>query len=305
VALSGSRWATKTVAPGCDQPFAAAAGAAAVHESSYLGYQFDFVRNPRAVCYDGSLVELRAIDVTVDVIGATDPFRNDRIDESGNAALATGLLGDHGRVIWVDVHTPDELAAPQLPKLNLPNYSRGDQDRTNTGNPLIDAFPTQLWAAIVLLLVAGLLLAVAVARRLGPPVAEPLPVLVPASESVTGRGRLYRRIRARGSSLATLRSAAIARLARLIDPFARSPERTLAADGPARTAFVHEIAARAGLSETTVADVLFGPAPADDAELVRAAANVDALVAAVLAGPERADGEAGPSRVPHQPGGSP
>jgi hypothetical protein len=295
----GSRWATATVAPGCDVSFAARAGAAAVAQTQYRAFRIDFIPNPRAVCYGGSLVELRLIDVTVDVVGATDPFRNDRINESGNAALATGLLGDHGRLIWVDVHTPDAVQL-QLPTLQLPPYDRGNQDRTNSGNPLIDAFPAQLWAVIVLLLVGGLLLAFAKARRLGPPVAEPLPVLVPASESVAGRGRLYHRIRARASSLATLRAAALARLARQIDPLARSPERTLSVDGPARAAFVRQIAARAGLPETAVTTVLFGPMPARDEALVRAAADLDALVAAVVAGPLRPP----PPDKPHQSGGS-
>jgi hypothetical protein len=294
-----TRWATATVEPGCAAPFAVRAGAAAVAQTHYAAYSIDFIPNPRAVCYGGSLVEIRMIDVTVDVVGATDPFRNDRIGESGNAALATGLLGDHGRLIWVDVHSQDPVQV-QLPALQLPQYSRGNQDRTNSGNPLIDAFPAQLWAVLVLLLVGGLLLAFARARRLGPPVAEPLPVLVPASETVMGRGRLYRRIRARGSSLATLRAAAVARLARLIDPLARSPERTLAVDGPARAAFVRQIAARTGLSEATVSTVLFGPRPAGDEALVRAAADLDALLAAVVAGPLRPP----PPDNPHQSGGS-
>jgi hypothetical protein len=294
-----SRWATATVDPGCDAPFAARAGAAAIAQTHYSAFSIDFISNPRAVCYGGSLVELRMIDVTVDLVGATDPFRNDRIDESGNAALATGLLGDHGRLIWVDVHSPDAVPL-QMPTLQLPQYNRGNRDRTNSGNPLIDAFPVQLWAVIVLLLVGGLLLAFARARRLGPPVAEPLPVLVPASESVTGRGRLYRRIRARASSLAILRAAAVTRLARLIDPLAPSPERTLAVDGSARAAFVRQIAARSGLPEAAITAVLFGPTPADDEALVRAAADLDALVAAVVAGPFR------PPRPenPHQTGGS-
>ena len=53
-------------------------------------------------------------------------------------------------------------------------------------------------ALLLRLIVAAVLAAAARARRLGAPVAEPLPVLVPATETVTGRGRLYQRSRDRG-----------------------------------------------------------------------------------------------------------
>src|SRR5690606_35450140 len=187
---------------------------------------------------------------------------------------------------------------PQLPNL-LPDYERREQDRTSTGNPLLDAFPIQLWTVFVLLVGAGLLLAIARARRLGPPVPEPLPVVVPASEAVTGRGRLYRRIRARGASLATLRAAALARLARTLDPLARSPQRALATPGPHRDAFVHGIAVRSGWPEADVAAVLFGQLPVDDSALVAAASDLDRLVAAVLAPSVPVQ-----THSPDQPGGS-
>jgi len=45
-------------------------------------------------------------------------------------------------------------------------------------------------------------------RRLGPLVAEPLPVVVRASETVEGHGRLYRSRRSRGRAAAVLRDAA-------------------------------------------------------------------------------------------------
>lgn len=266
------RWATTTAEPGCSEPYARQAGTALVYRDRYVG--LDLTTN----CYGGSLIGGRAIDVEILLVGATEPFRNDRIGEVGNAALATGLLTRHELLIWVDVHK-SELRPPRL---TLPEYQRGEQDRTNTGNPLLDAFPVQLWTVFVLLVGAGALLAVARARRLGPPVPEPLPVVVPAVEAVTGRGRLYQRIRARGASLTALRAAALARLARVVDPLARSPERALADPGPQRDAFVRTIAARSGLPETTVTSVLFGPLPADDAALVAAAAELDRLVAAVL-----------------------
>jgi hypothetical protein len=284
IVLTRSRWATRTVAPRCDLPEAVAAGAAAVYRDVYAGGE----------CYGGSLIEHHLHGVDIVAVGATDPFRNDRIDEAGNATLATGLLSRHGRVIWLDVHSRAEFRPPtSLPDINLPDYERPEQDRTNTGDPLLDSFPEQLWVGLVLLMGAGVLFAVARARRLGPPVPEPLPVLVPAAEAVLGRGRLYRRIRARGSSLAALRAAAIARLARALDPLTPSPERGLAAPGPARDAFVAGLADRAGVAQAVVTAVLFGPEPESDDELVQSAIDVDQLVTLVIP-PPRPPGEPPP-----------
>ena len=53
----------------------------------------------------------------------------------------------------------------------------------------------------------GVLLALWQARRLGPVVAERLPVVVRAAETVEGRGRLYRARRARDRAAAALRAA--------------------------------------------------------------------------------------------------
>lgn len=293
------RWATAVVEPGCTTPEARQAGPAAVYRNRY-------VASGLAVrCYHDSLVGDRVDDVEVLLVGATDPFRNDRIGEAGNAALATGLLARHGLVIWVDVHAREPRPQPPPPEFRLPEYQRDEVDRTSTGYPTVDAFPAQLWVVVVLLLGAGLLLALAAARRLGPPVPEPLPVVVPAAEAVTGRGRLYRRIRARPASLATLRAAAVARLARAIDPFARAPDYGLDVAGPRREAFVRTIAARSGLPEDTVATVLFGPTPTDDEGLVAAVADLDRLVAAVLRPPgTRSDRSSAQNRTP-EPGGSP
>jgi hypothetical protein len=276
------RWATTTVAPGCDKPYAIA-GPAGVGRDTYVGDGAD--------CYGGSVAEYRVIDVRVTVVGATDPFRNDRFAETGNAALATALLSAHKQVIWLDVHRSELRVS--LPPIQIPDYGRGDRDRTNTGDPLFDAFPELLWVGAALVLAAALLFAVARARRLGPPVPEPLPVLVPAAEAVLGRGRLYRRIRARQASLATLRTAAISRLARVLDPMTPWPERGLTSSGPSRDAFVRVVAARAGIDDAAVSAILFGEAPDDDAGLVQAAAQLDQLVAAVASGTQ-----------PNQSGGS-
>jgi hypothetical protein len=74
-------------------------------------------------------------------------------------------------------------------------------------------FPPAFWATVLVLILALIALAAASARRLGTPVAEPLPTRVRAAETVRGLGGLYRRARARDASLGTLQAAAVRRLA--------------------------------------------------------------------------------------------
>jgi hypothetical protein len=281
---TGDRWATKTVVPDCGSAVADAGQAAVLHTR----YEFDASdRNTRLSmnCYFGAVVGVWQGTTETVYVGANDPFRNDRIDEVGNEALATNLLSQTSRVIWVDVHAQEPVVRPSanLPQLGLPQYRRGDQDRTNTGYPLIDAFPSWLWASLLLALVAAALLAVARARRLGPPVAEPLAVIVPASEAVTGRGRLYQRINAREATLDALRAAAISRMVRVLNPFgAPPPERELGRGGAGADQLVRQIAAHTRTPEAEVREVLYGSPPEHDAQLAHAVARLDALVTAVL-----------------------
>jgi hypothetical protein len=272
IGIRDSRWATRVAAPDCGTDYARQAGPAGVQHDTY---QAD---HPQTLCYGGSLIALAEGDVEVVYIGATDPFRNDRIDEHGNAALATGLLGEFDRLIWVDVHAPEPRDTPDF-NFKLPDYNRNDQNRTNTGSELIDAFPAALWAVLLVVGAGAMLLAIARARRLGPPVPEPLPVLVPAAEAVTGRGRLYQRIAARQASLDALRAAAIARLARVLDPMAGiARERQLTHAGPAADRFINLVAERSGWSAPDVYDVLYGDSPDSDEALVDAVAQLDLLV---------------------------
>jgi len=109
-------------------------------------------------------------------------------------------------------------------------------------------------------------------RRLGPPVVEPLPVVVRAAEAVEGRSRLYRRAQARDRAAEALRSGALARLVpRLGIDRARGAE-------PPPEAIVAAVASRSGRPEAAVHAVLFGPPPSDDAGLVALADSLDSIV---------------------------
>jgi hypothetical protein len=154
--------------------------------------------------------------------------------------------------------------------------------------------PRALWSSIALLCGVALLIAFVRARRLGPPVREPLPVLVPATETVTGRGRLYARARAHAATLDALRSATIRRISIALGP----PGTTAASPLPAEADLVEQVAARTGRPAAIVREILYGSPPASVEELTHAVAALDSLEHAVLREQPRS---AGPSTEEEQP----
>ncbi len=306
VRTSDRALASRPSSPGCDYRPATDAGPAGVRRTRY-GPVDSAVERQFARCYDDSLVVFSRGWTTMAIAGSADPFRNDRIGELGNAKLAVGLLTTRPRLVWVDLHhheappepetnpnrggpTPTSSARPtagptgtRTAPTRTPSRGTGPantpapQQTGESGqaaepsNPLWRAFPAWTYVVVVLLFIVFLLYALARARRMGGPVVEPLPVVVRAGETVTGRGRLYQRARAREESLTTLRSAALSRMARLLrlEP------------GTDREIIVGTVAAQSGWPAHTVRDTLFGPPPADDGALVAAAVQLEALVEAV------------------------
>lgn len=204
------------------------------------------------LCYarDGrpSLVQVRAGDGSVTLLGNPAPLRNSRFGEEGNAALALGLLGANPRLVWY------------LPSL-------ADVPPSAQQESFYSLVPEAVWWGLAQLVVAVLLMALWRARRLGPVVVEPLPVVVRAAETVEGRARLYRRGGARDTAADALRGGVRSRLV----PLMGLP--TLAAP----PAVVDAVAARTRRTPPDVAALMYGAAPADDAALVRLADDLDAL----------------------------
>ncbi|MFG2053448.1 DUF4350 domain-containing protein [Micromonospora sp. NPDC048930] len=283
---TGSRWAARVTTPDADGhpcPLAEAtrAGRAAADHQRYAARAGGTARR----CYAGGLVQV-PWSTEVVVIGASDPFRNDRIDEWGNRALATGLLGGPRPLVWLDL--PGPAPAPEGPSWSPTpgDGPAGGGDGSGDGgraddragapppwdNPLWDAFPAWFWALLVQLALAGLLVVLWRARRLGPPVPEPLPVTVRSAETVLGRARLYRRAGARGPAADTLRAAALARLL----PRLNLPPDTPPADVAAR------VAAHTGRDPEQVARLLHGDEPTTDQELLALARDLDALTRTVV-----------------------
>ncbi|MFD3534489.1 DUF4350 domain-containing protein [Streptomyces sp. NPDC058664] len=190
------------------------------------------------------------------LLGSPDILYNDRLDQQGNASLALQLLGSRPHLVWY------------LPSLSDASAAADTSDDDTTGNFLSLIPSGWLWGTLQLA-IAALLAAIWRGRRLGPLVTEQLPVALRASEATEGRARLYRKANARDRAASVLRTATRTRIAPVLGvpaQDAHSSERLLPA-----------LSAR--LPETTAdpRNLLFGPAPADDATLIRLADQLDAL----------------------------
>lgn len=189
----------------------------------------------------------RADGAHVAVVDSAAVLTNAAIVDEGNAALALRMLGRNATLVWYQ-----------------PVFD-GDEPAADTR-----FFPTLPASAPALVLLAGAVTVAAMlwrGRRLGPVVAEPLPVVVQSAETTLGRGRLYRRSRSYGHAAAGLRAGAAGRLAARVGlPRSASAEAlidalTRATDRPA--ASIHAL--------------LYGPPPTDDDQLVRLTLELDLL----------------------------
>lgn len=198
-------------------------------------------------CYDGALIRFREKGRTITAVGNTDFMTNGGLLRAGNAALAMNLAGDRPRLIWY-----------------APHQVEGESSARASLFELIP--PNAIWIVGQLALVV-LLVALWKGRRPGPLVAEELPVVVRASETVEGRGRLYRSRRARDRAATALRTAAVARLL---------PRLGLGA-GASPAAVITTAAQRIGSDPAFVTYHLFGPPPTTDNDLLQLARALDEI----------------------------
>ncbi|MFD7720011.1 DUF4350 domain-containing protein [Streptomyces sp. NPDC059814] len=254
-----------TRAPRCSLDAARQAGAV---EAGGFRYSSDSLATVACYPADGlpSLLLLRqpAAGDTV-LLGSPDILYNDRLDKQGNASLALQLLGSHSHLVWY---------LPSLTDSSASTSGGGDDggagDESAGGeSSFIDLIPPGwLWGTLQLAL-AAVLAAVWRARRLGPVIAERLPVAIRASESTEGRARLHRKTNARDRAADSLRHASRTRIAPLVGVSPR------VAHSPA--ALLPAVSARLGTTDSGLQELIFGSAPSDDAALVLLADQLDSL----------------------------
>lgn len=178
--------------------------------------------------------------VRISAVEGARLFSNARLAENGNAALGLALLGQTDKVVWY------------VPSFEDTDYE-GDAPET-----LGSLTPDWLTPAIILLLITGLAAALWRGRRFGPLVAETLPVMVRASETMHGRARLTAKAADSAHAAEAVRDGSRRRIAQRL--------------GLAANATPDEIADAAAdrlrIPRGSLHDLLAGPLPADDASLI-------------------------------------
>ncbi|QTV79412.1 DUF4350 domain-containing protein [Microbacterium sp. NIBRBAC000506063] len=208
------------------------------------------------------LIDTRG-DRTLALVHASTLFTNEYLAENGNAALALALLGQRGEVVWY-----------------VPSIADSDLEWTEP-DTLASLTPEWVTPAIVLLLLTGLAVALWRGRRFGPLVAETLPVTVRASETMHGRAQLTAKAADAAHAADALRIGTLGRLARRLGLGERVPASDVA----------DAAADRLRIPRSSLHDLLRGPLPQTDPELIGFARQLDELE--------------GPSRPPCTPKGTP
>ena len=176
----------------CSLPAAQRAGTISASEQ---GYRVDGITAiecfPNTDAY--ALLQYQDSGVQVTVLGSTAVLQNSMIASEGNAALALGLLGENEHLIWY-IPGLDDLAALEPGAAEL--------------------VPGWLTPLVMLCFVVVIVAAFWQGRRQGRLVFERLPVVVPASETLEGRARLYQKAQALNHSLDYLRMGSLKRIAK-------------------------------------------------------------------------------------------
>lgn len=245
-------------APQCDDPAAQAAGEVRLAPGLYdLSTGSEDVRP--VLCWpDGAgafaYARLDFPDRSVTLVSDPAVLRNGSVLDEGNAALALWMLGQNEDLVWL---VPNPM-----------DVSTGDDEPTPAERGQVSPMMPPGSAPVALVVVlAAVLLALWRVRRMGPLVVEDLPVLVRSAEATRGRARLYRAARARGHAAAGLRASTADRIASRLG-LARSSDANTVVDA---------VVAATNRPSQQVADLLYGPPPADDAALAELARRLDIL----------------------------
>lgn len=244
--------------PQCADPAAQAAGAVTLTPGLYdASGGSDKVRP--VLCWPDdtgayAYARLDFPDRSVTVVNDPAVIRNGSVVDQGNAALALWMLGQNEDLVWLVPNPMDVSTGGDTP-------TPAERGQVNALMP-----PGSAPVALVVVL-AAVLLAFWRVRRMGPLVVEDLPVLVRSAEATRGRARLYRAARARGHAAAGLRAASADRVATRLG-LARSSDANTVVDA---------VVSATNRPSQQVADLLYGPPPADDAALAELVRRLDTL----------------------------
>jgi hypothetical protein len=236
---------TVELEPECIAPAAVGVGrlSAQASDLALASTEEDFVS-----CFptaDGAfLLTRRHGEGTVTLLGGSSPFTNALLTEADNASLAA------------------QLAAPGRAIVFGPPSAPGA-----AGTGVWEALPERARAAIVGVVVAGVAFALVRARRLGRPALEEPIAPIPGSELVGATARMYRRARAAAYAGGLMREAGVARLARRLRAAGRDH------------GLIDALARASGLPRARVADILEGPDPRNDEELINLGRELEELAA--------------------------
>jgi hypothetical protein len=181
----------------------------------------------------------------VTLLGGLSPLTNEMLRAEDNAMLA----------LQVASPGPDVVFGPPVPVGAAPQGSAWS------------LLPDRARAVVVALILAAVGFALVQARRLGRPVIEEPVAPIPASELVRATARMHRRARTAAYCGRLLRDAVAARLSRGLG-------------GAGRAEDLSRILARAGrVPEERVEEILRGPDPTSDEELIHLGRELEELTA--------------------------
>lgn len=249
--------------PGCSMAEARRAGAVETGGIRYASNGLDAIACYPAAGLPSVLLLRQPTAGDTVLLGAPDLLYNERLAHQGNASLALQLLGSRPHLVWYLPSLADPSAA------GTPGDGTTNGDTADGESSFIELIPSGwLWGTLQLAL-AAVLAAIWRARRLGPLVTERLPVAIRASESTEGRARLNRKANARDRAAASLRRATRTRVAPLVGVSPR--------DAHSPAVLLPALSTRLPRGHGVTNDLLFGPAPPEDATLVLLADQLDSL----------------------------
>lgn len=182
----------------------------------------------------------------ISLVASWEYFSNAHLASAGNAALAVNLLGSTTDLIW---------------------YTPTQNDHTTLATPLVGGLEKRLAGLELATLVCFVVFAFWRGRRLGPVVEEKLPVVVPAGETIRGRGRLYQRNRAFAHTASAFRAATATRISKALN---LSPQ----ADADV---LIIQTSYHSSLPAPQIRELFYGPAPTNAAQLNQLVSALAAL----------------------------